>query len=192
MIAFIKIQLTPEAVAVVQSFHTLPARMLDKMRGAMDQANELVIGRMSVSRFTGRGPFPVSEHRLGVRTNRLRSSIRRNDAQIVGQSVQGAIGSNVTYAGVHEFGSTASGIATVRPFTRRKAVKEYRVPLGGSRGRLVKVTAGDGTVTVRAHSRRWKHNIPARAPFRTGIEENAGIYTDLLSKAVIESMKENG
>jgi phage gpG-like protein len=184
----ITIELTPQAQAVLASFETLPARMLEKMRAAMDQANELVLGKITASRYTGRGPYPVGEHRLGVGQRpgggRLRASLRRNDAQISGNTVQGAIGSNVIYAGVHEFGSTASGTSSVRSFSRRQRSRDVRARVGKG-----KVTAS-GVALVRSHSRRWRQNIPARAPLQTGIKENLDIYSDLLSTAVLEAMKE--
>lgn len=191
--ATVTIQLTPEAQAILARFKNLPATMLEKMRAAMDQANELAIGRMTASRFTGRGPFPVSERRLGVRTGRLRASIRRNAATISGNTIQSAIGSNVVYAGVHEFGSTASGTTTVRTFTRRQRSRDqYASPARtGARGVRQPGTgarlSASGVATVRSHVRRWKQNIPARAPFRTGIEDNLPIYQQLLSQAVIDA-----
>jgi hypothetical protein len=186
----IVIELTPEAKAVLAGFQTVPVRVLEKMRSAMDDANQLVIGKMSKARFTGRGPFPSGEHRLGIRTHHLYQSIRNSAARISGNTIRSAIGSNIVYAGVHEFGSTASGTSTVRSFTRKQPSRDVRSPRGPRGGKL-KVTT-KGTVTVRSFTRRWKHNIPARAPFRTGIEENLEIYRDKLSAAVIEAFKEEG
>jgi phage gpG-like protein len=59
-------------------------------------------------RLTGRGPFPVAEHRLGERTGQLRLRTYSTEATIVTEGdqvrVTGAIGSPVFYAAIHEFG----------------------------------------------------------------------------------------
>jgi hypothetical protein len=182
----IQIELTPEAQATLRSFQTLPPRMLEKMRSAMDEANQLVLGQVTAKRFTGRGPFPPPEHRLGVRTGRLRQSLRASKAEIAGNSIQSAIGSNVVYLAMHELGFT--GQVNVKSFTRRVPTNRFgrapRSPLKIVRGKK----SSPSTETVRAHTRNM--NVPARAPLRTGIEENLDIYRDKLSTAVLESMKE--
>jgi len=186
----IEIALSPEAQAILRNFETLPPRMLEKMRQAMDDANNIVLGQTIKTRFRGVSPrpFPPSQHRLRVRTARLWQSLRASKAQIAGgNAVQSSMGSNVVYFRPHEFGSTASGTTTVRSFTRRQPSRNVRAPLG-PRGKFQKLTA-TGIAVVRSHSRRWKQNIPARAPLRTGIEENIPLYSELLSKAVLESVK---
>src|SRR5581483_511083 len=117
----VKIELSPEAQAILQGFRTLPARMAEKMKAAMDKANEEVLGKTSKARFTGRGPFSPGEHRLGVRTSRLRTSLNIAKAYLLSgagsPTIIGSIGSNVVYLGVHEKGFT--GEVSVRPFTRK-------------------------------------------------------------------------
>lgn len=191
MSATITIELTPEARAFLAGLHTLPERLAEKMKSAMDEANELVLGQVTAKRFTGRGPFPVSEHRLGVRTARLRTSLRTTKAQVVSSgsgnpAVVAAIGSNVVYLPIHELGFT--GQVNVRSFTRRVSTNRFgrapRAPLKIVRGKQTAPT----TELVRAHTRRM--NVPARAPLSTGIEENLDIYRDKISEAVLDAMKE--
>lgn len=78
--------------------------VLRGLRATMDEQNELTIGHIRSARMTGQGPFPVSEGRLGVRTNRLRSSLRKAKAVLRGGAIVGSVGSNVKYAAAHEFG----------------------------------------------------------------------------------------
>lgn len=74
------------------------------LREEMNLQNQLVIGDTTKNRFTGKGPFPVAQHRLGVKTNRLRSSLRATKAVGAAENISSSIGTNVKYAGYHEFG----------------------------------------------------------------------------------------
>jgi phage gpG-like protein len=104
----ISIQLTPESQAVIRGFQTLPARMMRAIARAMDKQNVFVAHHINTVRMTGRGPYPVSEHRLGAIHNRLRASVDawvdEHKAEINGNTVTTSIGSNVSYAAAHEFG----------------------------------------------------------------------------------------
>lgn len=129
--------------ALLQRARNLPAETLQALGKALTASGHTIVGNAVKDRFTGlKGPFPVSEHRLGatVQKPRLRLSITNTPPQIrEGESaVTMGFGSNVRYFGVHEFGF--SGSVPVRAHQR----------LGRP---------------VRAHSRFVK--IPARAPMQT-------------------------
>ena len=103
--------------------------VLRGVRWEMAYQNELTVGHIRKARMTGKGPFPVSQGRLGVRTNRLRNSLRATQPRIAGGTVVGSIGSNVVYAAAHEFGYRR--IPARAPITRgiedRKAQYEKAV-----------------------------------------------------------------
>src|SRR5260370_22658089 len=126
MSATITIQISPSAIALADRFRAAPQQFPQAIKRGMTRALAIVSGRIQERRLTGRGPFPVAEHRLGERTGQLKLRTRSTPATVTATgntvTVTGAIGSSARYAAYQEFG------------TRR---------------------------------------LPARAPFRTGIQENA-------------------
>ena len=160
-------QLTPEAQRVVDRLRTMPERMGREVAAVMDRENELTVGHISARYLSRRGP-----RSLGVRTNRLRSSLRRNRARITGGlGVVSSIGSNVEYMGVHEFGF--SGTVSVRSHTRR-VTQAFGVPL-----------SPPVSTNVRAHTRRM--DIPERAPIRRGIRDRMDDYVRSISQAITDN-----
>ena len=120
---------------------TMPEQVLQGLGRALSASGPMIVGNAVKYRFTAeRGPFPISDHKLGRRTGRLRQSITNTPPQInpsAGEVTMG-FGSNVRYFGVHEFG-----------FTGNVQVKAHQ-----RKGR-----------PVRGHSRYVK--IAARAPMTT-------------------------
>ena len=108
MSATITIQLSPSAIALADRFKAAPQQFPQAIKRGMNRALLIVSGRIQERRLTGRGPFPVSEHRLGERTRQLKLRTRSTPAQITSEGnqsvVTGAIGSSVFYASIHEFG----------------------------------------------------------------------------------------
>jgi hypothetical protein len=96
--------------------------ILGAIKRGMDRGVKYAEGQIIAKRLTGQGPFPPSEHRLGVRTGRLRASVRSTAAVIAGDIVTASIGSDVVYAPVHEFGFTG----TVRGRSGRS--RSMRIP----------------------------------------------------------------
>ena len=157
-----------------------PTRAMSRIVRALERAGLEVVGMAVKERFTGKGPFPVSQHKLGVRSGRLRRSIRCTKPQVnlrTGE-LSMSFGSNVVYFAIHEFGK--EGSVNVKAHTRRllnqgkpnrrgKLSKNYQE-------RLKKLLAGrhfDGGTgktfaEVRAHKRRLK--VPARAPLGTQLK----------------------
>lgn len=158
------------------AINALPAALLEAARAELDVTNQIVLGGIVARRFTGKGPFAASDHRLGVVTNRLRASLRATAAQVDGPSLTFQIGSNVEYFGAHEAGF--QGAVSVRPH-RRRITKKQSFKFGGRATRRV-VQKQDAAVS--AHTRQV--NIPARAPLRTGLEESAPIYEQRLGRVL--------
>src|SRR5262249_21119119 len=111
MNATIKIELSPGSIALLNKFDTLPREIPEAIRRGMTRALEVVTGRIQETRLSGKGPFPVEEHRLGQVTQRLTRSTRASRVTITdtGENVatiEGAIGADVFYARIHEFGGS--------------------------------------------------------------------------------------
>lgn len=181
MSASVSIPLSPQAQKLLANAQSFPERLLPALVPVLDRENELTTGHIQRRRLTGKGPFPVSAGRLGVRSNRLRPSVRPSAAVIVGTTIQSAIGTNVKYAGAHEFGF--NGTVQVKAHKRRDITQD-RYESRGTRGRLVKTQSGIRQ-TVKAHSMRM--NIPKRAPIYNGISDRLQRYRAALSRGVVQT-----
>lgn len=155
-------------------------RLLSRLAPEWSKAGQIVVGRAVKERFTGKGPFPVSQNKLGVRTGRLRRSVRATLAQVNATTGEVSLqaGSNVSYFASHEFGF--KGRVQVRSHQRRTG-KQLRAKVGGGfttasvRGRVRALRNAElggtrrrgrvGATQVRAHTRRV--DVPERAPLGT-------------------------
>lgn len=181
MSATVSITLSPRAQALLAAAPAWPIALKSAIAAALDKQNELTTGHIQRTKLSVRGP-----RTLGVRTNRLRLSARPTKAIVAADAILSSIGSNVKYAGVHEFGF--SGTVQVKGFTRRQVSNDI---VGGkrrgftSRQKRETVTA-TGFARVRPFTRRV--NMPARAMFRTGIEERLPSYSAAISRAVVTTL----
>jgi phage gpG-like protein len=167
----VSITLTPESRALLEDFPQRGPRALQAMAKELDRQNELTIGYAQQNRLSG--PRPGT---LGVRTGRLRGSIRRTNATISGDAITGAIGTNVAYAAVHEYGF--DGQVQVRSFTRKVRSRDVRVKR--------KITA-KGIGFVRGFTRHMR--MPARPYIMPSIEERLPEYNAGLSAAVVRALE---
>jgi len=169
---FLQVKLSPEALALLRSLPDAPNRAARAMARELDLQNELTIGYAQRNKLSG-----SSETTLGVRTGLLRRSLRRSDAVISGSIIGGAIGSNVAYAGVHEFGF--DGDVQVKSFVRRNR-----------RGDLFNVKkkklSANGISFVKAFTRHM--HMPERSFVRSSIQARLPIYGRALSKAVVNAL----
>lgn len=180
------IKVSDNAAQVLASLAGFDERMTAALTAALDDQNQDTITAAQLTKLTGPRP-----HRLGGVTNRLRSSLTAAKARPVDRMILSAIGSNVRYAGVHEYGF--DGNVTVRAFTRRDqrsdvfAAPSVFNPKTGriKKGRTKKVA--DGFVTVRAHSRHLR--VPERSYIRSTLAERAEAYGEALSEAVLLAWK---
>lgn len=177
----VQMLLTPDAVRRLASFRTMPERLPGVLVPIIDKRNEITTGYIQRFKMSIRGP-----NTLGVVTNRLRSSVRPSKAVAIHDRIISSIGSNVRYAGVHEFGF--QGVVQVRAFTRRQVSND--ILRGGARRGFVTRQRGEkvlasGLARVRAHQRRM--NMPARAPIERGIDDNAVLYRRDLSTAIVKA-----
>lgn len=181
MSATVSITLSPRAQALLAAAPAWPIALKSAIAAALDKQNGLSVGHITKTKLKRRGPLT-----LGVVSSRLWTSVRSTKPVITGDAILSSIGSNVRYAGVHEFGF--SGIVKVGGFTRRQPSNDQ--VNGHRRGftarqRRETVTA-TGFARVRAHTRRVK--MPARAMFRSGIEERLPAYSAAISQAVVNTL----
>lgn len=145
-----------------------PDVMISAVRRGMTRAGQLVAGQIIRTRLTGKGPFPIAAHQLGVRSGRLRKSVRSTPAEVSGSDVTVQIGSAVRYAAAHEFGFTGPVKVKAHSRTVKKAFGvQLKSPVTG---------------TVKAHQR--KVTIPERAPIRTGIKESLATFSTEITREV--------
>jgi phage gpG-like protein len=187
-----KIELTPEAEKVLSGLQTLPPRLAREIANAMNLENQFTLANIVQNHLTGKGPYPVEQHKLGERSHLLRNSARTSDAVIAGDKVESAIGSNVKYAGVHEFGARIhipSHPVTVRLRTdaRGNLVRQ----LGHSNLAMFARAGHKRVRAVKTQTKAYDVNIPARAPFMTGIRERSKNYALAVSRAIANAWNQN-
>lgn len=153
-----------------------PAVMLRAVGRGMGRGTLLIVGHIQRTRLSGKGPFPVADHRLGIVTGRLRKAVRGTEAKISGDTVKTSIGTNVSYAAVHEFG-----------FTGTVNVKAHEVNMKKLFGSRLKTPLRFS----RLASQRKVH-IPERRPFRTGIEENLPLLEREITREVVNTIRGGG
>lgn len=184
----ISIELSEEGTRAYHAITDFQGKILPAVTRGLDLGLELALGRTLATRFTGRGPFPVADHRLGIITGRLRSSIRRSAARTVNGNVEAAVGTNVKYFGVHEYGFDGSVAVKAHKRTgyrndQGKVLSKRAAQKQTKKGKSVTERTGE----VKAHSRRVK--VPARAPLRTGLEANKQLIADALSRQLVAAWR---
>lgn len=186
----VKIELTEQAQSVIARLKRMPAALAPAIARGMDKANQLAIARIQSAHLTGRGPFPPPQQRLGIVTGRLRASVNASPAQVNSDTITSAIGSNVIYAAIHEFGGRIHHPA-------RRAKVRLRTD---ARGNLVRQLANSNLATFAssAHKRAkeietdvpaYDVEMPERMPFRAGIRESAGAYKAMISAQIIQAWR---
>ena len=138
------------------------SKVLPALQRAMDRQNTLTVSYIQRNNMSLPKDGPTSLSGLRVRSNRLRSSLRASRATITGDGIQSAIGSNVEYAAILEFGGTTAPHVILPK--RKKALafggKCYgKVNHPGSR-------------------------IEGRHYVRRGIEDRLGDYTSAFTKTI--------
>ncbi len=156
---------------LLERMRNAPRVILPAIARAMDEQNLLTIGHISRTRMHGQGPYPESEHRLGVRSGRLWKSLHASKARVTGFGVQSAIGSNIKYAGIHEFGGEIKPHRIVP-----RSAKALRFKLGGK------------TIFARSVQHPGAH-YPARAPIYHGIKDRAQEMGAAFSQAAVNALE---
>lgn len=164
----LSISLDAKSRATLARIHSAGPRVQSAIRGAVDRENQLTVGQIVQTKLSRRG-----SRTLGVITNRLRNSIHATSATITSDgAITSSIGSNVTYAGIHEFGFT--GEIRVRSHSRR---------IAQIFGKKISPTE----IFIREHTRQV--SVPERAYIRTTIEERAENYRATIGAAIETTFK---
>jgi phage gpG-like protein len=182
----IKFELSAEAQALAARLGD--GKVLGAVAQALDRENELTIAHISSVRMRGNNgkPFPAELHVLGIRTARYVKSLRRSNARVSESQVESSIGSNVKYAGIHEFG----GVIKVGA---RKGTARLRTDKSGT---LLRQRGHENlAVFARANHKRVKQvayeaaaheiHMPARRPVQSGIEDRQKEYSESISGAIV-------
>ena len=160
-----------------------PSRALQAIRRTLDEQNELTVSSVIEKRLSFNRDQPSTLEGLRVQSGKLRQSFRRGasdslstGAKIEGDSVVSTIGSNLRYAGVHEYGF--SGVVSV-PGHSRRLQSRLSFKFGGKAKRR-KVQGRD--VFVRPHPMRV--NLPARRYIGRTLDERLPAYTAAIESAL--------
>ncbi|MDD5349504.1 MAG: hypothetical protein PHQ12_04760 [Chthoniobacteraceae bacterium] len=193
------IEIPPETRAKMERLKTVlsePA-MLDVFRKGMDKGAAQAVSNIQQTRLTGEGPFPIEDHRLGVKTGRLRPSLRSVPAVVASNgafgSVIGGIGTNVGYAAIHEFGGVI-----------HRTVKAGKVRLRTDKGGNL-MRQGDNLAIFAKRKGKGVHKrfrevefaggktydirIPARASLGHGLADNETTLTRAIARAISTSLR---
>lgn len=168
----LSITLSGEALELLRTLPQAGERAGRAIAQTLDLQNELTIGYAQKNKLSGPRPSV-----LGVITNRLRSSLRRNDATVSDGMVEGAIGTNVEYAAVHEYGF--DGEVTVKSFVRKQRSRDL---VKGKKQKLV----SSGVAYVKSFTRHMR--MPERSFIRSSISERLDDYNNALSAAVLDAL----
>ena len=133
---------------------------------AMDKQNQLTVAHIQKTYLSFAGAGPTVPTGLRVKSNRLRGSLRASKAVNTGAGVVSAIGTNVVYAAIHEFG----GEIPAHDIVARN-------------GRALRFVIG-GRVIFRHRVHFPGATLPARAPIQRGIRDCLPQYTTAISGAI--------
>ena len=167
----INIELSAEAQAILARMEEAPEKMLTAVADAMRYENELTVSHIQQAYLSFPRDGAPSEIGLRVQTNRLRQSAWASEPVISGSQVQSAIGDNVAYAAIHEFGGT---IPAHKILPKNKKALRFQI------GERV-IFAASVNMPERA--------MPERGMFRRGIRDRQAEYGKSISKAVIAAMQ---
>lgn len=157
-----------DPVAIQRALST-PSETMGKALSLGLQKMTQVISR---ERFTGTGPFPVAQNRLGNITGETKRLLHSEPVSLSPRGYKARMGSIVEYLGAHEMGF--DGTVQVPAHTRKAYTVDRPARTRTSKkGKEVSIRANSYSVlpqSVRAHSKKLK--IARRAPLRTGIEQH--------------------
>lgn len=185
---FIQIKLTPGAQAIASSLQTWPQRMLAAMVVAMDLQNQATIAHISSKRMRGNNnkPFPAALGILGIRTSHLMKSLRASKATVAAEKINSSIGTNVSYAGVHEFGAVVQRTQLAGSVRLRTDAKGNRIRQAKNPNLFIfaKDSHKRAETVPFAGGKRFSIRYPNRAPITRGIEDRVNDYSNAMSAAI--------
>ena len=149
----IQIEVSGNAVAYLKNISD-PSQVLRALAKTMDRENQFTVSHIQRDYMSG----PTTPTSLSVRTSRLRGSVRRRQARFANDGLESSIGSNVSYAAVHEFGCEVPS----RPTRSRN--KYY----------------------AKKHPVTKAYTMPERRPIRHGIEDRLDQYSQAFGETILK------
>jgi len=187
-----KIELSAEAKQIIEDLKTMPEWATAAISKGMEKANQFTMAHIMQVHLTGNGPFPVSEHKLGVRSSRLRGGLFASRPVVVGERVQSAIGDSVKYAVIHEFGGRIkhpprSGSVRLRTDASGALLRH------GKNGKLATFAKASHkrAKEVKFNAAGYEVEMPERAPVRTGIQEKFQEYGEAIGLEIVKAWNQN-
>ena len=156
-------KLRADAQAVLANQKTFSPRLLKRIAREEDLQNELTIGHVRADYLRGQV--------LNVRTGRLIKSVNRIPARIAGNAIVSSIGSNVVYAGIHEFGGQT---------------KPHRIE--AKNGKSLHFFIGGKEIFARVVDHPGS-KMPERSYIRAAIKDRKKERETALSDAIIETAR---
>lgn len=182
----ITISLDDNVSAKLRAF---PAAMLQAVARTLDRENEATVGVITTKRLRFPKTGPSTLEGLRWQTGHLNRSLRKAAAVVQSDQVISSIGSNVAYAGVHEYGGTFS--RTSKPGSvRLRTDAQGNLLRQGASGRLA--------IFARRSHKRFREvrfagghsytvTYPARAYIRRTLTERTPAYKTALERAVLDA-----
>lgn len=196
MLPSVTITLSPETLALLARVSAWPRALTRAVIATLSDQNQITVGHIQRTRASGKGPYPVSEGKLGHVSGFYVKELWAAKPVVSGGSILSAIGNHIRYAGGHEFGF--NGTVPVKEHTRRRfetftqKAGAYLDPRTGrirkSKKRTVTLTAA--IFKVKAHQMRM--HIPERAPIRRGIEDRLPLYGPALGNSIVAALNAGG
>jgi hypothetical protein len=113
------VSLTANGQQLLDRLRAFPELLAVAVARGTSAGVQVALGKTQKERFTGRGPFPINENRIGIRTGRMRNSLllssMSRDAQGIGARV---VSTGVKYFAPHEFGF--AGTVNVKEHEKRQ------------------------------------------------------------------------
>ena len=186
----VQIGFTPAAQAALNRLDKLTPNVLNGVARGMDEANQVTIGVIQKDFLSFPKSGPTTPDGLRVITNRLRGSIRASKAVISGDTVQSAIGSNVKYAALHEFGGTIkhkarAGIVRLRTDRAGNLLRQ----VNGKLAVFAKKTHKQAK-EVSYQGQAYTVTYPERAPIRRGIAKNMEAIKLIVSRHILRAINQ--
>ena len=176
------------------------------VRAAMNEQNELTLGRIKTQYMSLPASGPTAPNKLRAISGRLRNSLTRTEATITAAgNVTSSIGSNVKYAAILEFGGQTRPHDIVArngkalafgwkggSFTAFTA-RDFRQALQGKRGAARNIAATMFTDNNQIFFRRKVHhpgsNIGAHQYVQQGITDRLPEYGAAVGEAITEFLE---
>jgi phage gpG-like protein len=169
------IRIRDNARDVLKGVQRFTVRLVDNVRRELDKQNRLTINHIARTRLSFPRNSSPGMAGLRVQTGNLRRGLLAGlvPSRQSGGAVVGSIQNNVKYAAIHEYGGTISPAGKIV----------------AKNGRALRFSVGGVTLFRRSVNQTRPIYIPARAPIRHGIEERSEIYSEAISRVILQTFR---